>query len=187
MLWTRSLVEVYGISTASINTIDDGSDGLPSYTSFRVHCVINPNKLIFITEVFLWQPKWLVRGLPKKAMNCMDYIISNCRFILWTINKQRGGRKSMLSIFNSKWDLGARFFPHNERAPSGSGLPLYRSLTISFRHTTISRTHLEGWSTCLRNFYLTTRRYLSPAWFEPTIATSEWLQFHVQPMGSALS
>ena len=61
----------------------------------------------------------------------------------------------------------------------GSGPPHYWGLTITFRHTTLSRTPLEEGSVRRRDLYLTTHNTykrqtsMTPAGFEPTIPARE--------------
>ena len=70
------------------------------------------------------------------------------------------------------------------KAPVESGSPRHRSFTITLRHTTLSRTHLDEWSARRRDLYLTThgtakkQTSMPPAGFEPTIPGSEWLYTH---------
>ena len=47
--------------------------------------------------------------------------------------------------------------PHGATARSGPRPPHYRSFTITLRHTTLSRTPLDKWSTQNRDLYLTTQ------------------------------
>jgi hypothetical protein len=67
-------------------------------------------------------------------------------------------------------------------SPSGPGPPHYRGFTITLRHTTRGRTHLDEWSTPLADLSFTTHnnhmRQISiiPVRFEPAISASKWQQ-----------
>jgi len=68
------------------------------------------------------------------------------------------------------WDL----FFYGTPAPSESGPPHYRGITITLRHTTLGRIPLNQWSARRRDLYPTTHN--SPAAFESAIPVSERLQ-----------
>ena len=74
--------------------------------------------------------------------------------------------------------------PHSATATSGPGLPHYRGLTITLRHTAFGRTPLDGSSARRRDLYLTTHNTpkgqtsMVQAEFEPVIPASERLQTH---------
>jgi len=76
------------------------------------------------------------------------------------------------------------FFFHASTAPSGSGPPHYRGLTITLRHTKLCRTPVDEGSTSRRDLYLTTHNThtrqtsMPPAWFETAISASEKPQAH---------
>jgi hypothetical protein len=58
-------------------------------------------------------------------------------------------------------------------------LPHYRGFTITLRQTTLGRTHLDEWSACRRDLYLTTHNThnrqtdMLPAGFEPAVFSRE--------------
>ena len=76
------------------------------------------------------------------------------------------------------------FFFHGATAPSGPGSPHYWGFTITFKHTTLTRTPLDEWSAQRRDLYLTTHNThktqtpMPLVWFKPAIPASEWPQIH---------
>jgi hypothetical protein len=81
-------------------------------------------------------------------------------------------------------------FLNDSRAPSRPGLSHYWGLEISLRHTTLSRTPLEEWSSHRRDLYLTTHNTqktqtsLLRAGIEPAIPASELPQTHALDRGT---
>ena len=76
------------------------------------------------------------------------------------------------------------FFTMAQQPPSGPRPPHYREFTITLRHTTFGRTHLDEWSARRRHLYLTTHNThkrqtsMPPAGFQLTIPASERPQTH---------
>jgi hypothetical protein len=73
---------------------------------------------------------------------------------------------------------------HGASTCSGAGPPHYRGFTIAFRHNTLGRTPLDGWSARRRDLYLPTHythnreTSMPQAGFESTISASEGLLIH---------
>jgi len=71
------------------------------------------------------------------------------------------------------------FFSIAQQPPDRPGLPHYLGYTIILRHTTFSRTALDGWSVRRSDPYLTTQNThnrqtsMTPTEFEPAIPASE--------------
>lgn len=69
-------------------------------------------------------------------------------------------------------------------SPIGPRPPHHWGLGITLRHTTVSRTPLDEWSTHCRDLYQTTYNThktvtsMLPLWFELAIPTSKWSQIH---------
>jgi hypothetical protein len=76
------------------------------------------------------------------------------------------------------------FLSNGATAPSGSGPPHCRGITITLRYITFCRTPLDEWSAWHRDLYLKTHNIhkrqtsMPPAGYEPTIPASERLQTH---------
>jgi hypothetical protein len=76
-------------------------------------------------------------------------------------------------------DPSMLFFHHDITAPSWPQPTHYRRFTITFRHTTLGWTLLEGWSGRLRDLYLTKHNFhkrqtsMPAAEFEPAVPASK--------------
>jgi len=70
-------------------------------------------------------------------------------------------------------------------APSESGPPCDQDFTMTLRHTTLVRTHLDEWSARCRDIYLTTHNthkrqtFMLAVGFEPANLASERPQTHI--------
>jgi hypothetical protein len=77
-----------------------------------------------------------------------------------------------------------KIFTVAQQPPCGAGPPHYRGFTITLRHTTICRIHLDERSAIRSDLYLTTynahnrQTSMPPAGFERTIPASERPQTH---------
>jgi len=121
---------------------------------------------------------WLVAGIPPRKPGfitrpvCVVFVVDNV-----TLEK--------VSLHNFSWS----FYQCSTLilfitdsifvSPIVSGPPRYRGFTMTLRHTTLSRTLLDEWSTRRKDLYLTTHNTyktqtsMPPAVFEPTVRTNE--------------
>jgi hypothetical protein len=74
--------------------------------------------------------------------------------------------------------------PQPPPPPGGPGFPYYRDFTNTLRHTTVSRTPLDGRSAQRRDLHLTTHNNhmrqtsMDPAGFETKTPAIKWPQTH---------
>jgi hypothetical protein len=126
-------------------------------------------EIVFILLGSYESDSWWTNPLTDPKVHCRIFKSPSLHYILWQLNSSHILQPHFFNFFYCR------------RSPFRTGPPHYRGITITLRHTTLSRTLLDEWSARRRDLYLTTHNThnrhiqvsMPPAELEPTIPAIE--------------